>query len=145
MKTERQQRRAGTSNRRGTPAPQRSLEEELGPAVLDACRAIWSEFVELSSFEPRSFGDDEQELLHWYAELQFRLGAGGGRCSECGAHVRHALPMRVEMEDSILDFRCLCTRCMVAFEQQAERMWYTVAGRFIEHPIRCGRAEKIAA
>jgi len=114
----------------------RDLEHELGPAVLDACRCIWREFVELSSLDPQSFADDEQELLRWYAELQFRLGTGGGHCDECGAHVRHALPMRAEIGDSVRDYHCLCTRCLVAVEHEADRIWYTVAGRHIEHPIR---------
>src|SRR5947209_7387653 len=70
----------------------RDLEHELAPAVLDACRSLWQEFADLSALDPRAFCNDEHELLRWYAELHFRLGSGGGRCVECGAHVRHALP-----------------------------------------------------
>lgn len=133
-------RRASISDRNSHPQselrPRRSLENELGPAVLDACRSLWSEFVELASVDPESFSDNEHELLRWYAEVQFQLGSGGSRCAECRAHVRQAIPIRVEIADAVRDFRCLCTRCIVGFEHEADRMWYTVAGKLIEHPIR---------
>ena len=123
-------RRAGFSGRH-------DLDRELGSAVLDACRSLWREFVELSSVNPSAFPVDEQDLLRWYAEWQFRLGAGGGRCGECRTHVRHALPMRCELRDgSERRFLCLCTRCMVALEHSCDRMWYDLGDRVIEHPLR---------
>ena len=122
------------------------LELELAPAVLDACRNLWREFSELSCIEPGSFCDQEHELLRWYAELQFRLGAGGGRCVECRAHVRHALPIRAEiLGGSVREFLCLCTRCVVAVEHAASRMWYMIEDKLIEHPLRGRRVQRQAA
>lgn len=135
-----QSERAGISHR------PRDLERELAPAVLDACHLVWKEFAELSGSDPSAFPDDEQDLLRWYAELQFRLGGGGGRCVECRAHVRHALPLRAEMSNgSIREFLCLCTRCVVAIEHDADRIWYMVGDQRIEHPIRCRRFHRRAA
>ncbi len=124
----------------------RDLEHELAPAVLDACRSLWREFAELSCLDPDMFSEDEHELLRWYAELQFRLGAGGGRCVECRAHVRHALPIRAELMDgSAREFLCLCTRCLVAVEHEADRMWYVLGDKLIEHPVPWRRAHRKAA
>ncbi len=125
--------------------PSRELEIELAPAVLDACRSLWREFTDLASLDPDTFCEDEHELLRWYAELQFRLGAGG-RCAECRSHVRHALPVRVEMPDgAVREFPCLCTRCLVAVEYGAARIWYRVDDKLIEHRISRGRVLRKAA
>lgn len=116
--------------------PSRDLELELAPAILDACRSLWREFADLASLDPQTFCEDEHELLRWYAELQFRLGAGGGRCAECRAHVRHALPIRAEMPDGcVREFLSLCTRCLVAIEYDAVRVWYRMGDKLIEHPL----------
>jgi hypothetical protein len=124
----------------------RDLEHELAPAVLDACRSLWEEFAALSCLDPKMFSEDEHELLRWYAELQFRLGTGGGRCIECRAHVRHALPIRAEDYDGFVrEFLCLCTRCLVAVEHVSDRIWYVVGDKLVEHPLRGGRVRRQAA
>ena len=126
--------------------PSRNLELELAPAILDACRSLWREFAELSSLDPYTFSDQEHELLRWYAELNFRLGTGGGRCVECNAHVRHALPIRAEtLDGSMREFLCLCTRCLVAVEYDAIRIWYVIDNKPVEHPVRGYRAYRQAA
>ena len=124
----------------------RDLELELAPSVLDACRSLWREFADLGSVDPDRFCEDENELLRWYAELQFRVGAGGGRCAECRAHVRHALPIRAEMPDGgVREFLCLCTRCLVAMEYEAIRIWYRLDDKLIEHALCGGRMLRQAA
>ncbi len=126
--------------------PARDLELELAPAVLDACRSLWREFADLAALDPNTFSDHEHELLRWYAELQFRLGAGGGHCAECRAHVRHALPIRAEMLDGhVREYLCLCTRCVVAIEYEAIRMWYMIGDKLIEHPFDANRVLRQAA
>lgn len=125
--------------------PTRDLELEFAPAILDTCRTLWREFAELSSLDPIAFCEREHELMRWYAELQFRV-SGGGRCVECRAHVRHALPIRAEtLDGSVREFLCLCTRCLVALEQDADRIWYMVDDRLVEHPIACRRSYRKAA
>jgi hypothetical protein len=50
-------------------------------------------------------------LIQCYAELQFKLN-GGAKCPMCRAHVRHVVPVRVELQDgTVKDHSCLCTRC----------------------------------
>lgn len=136
---------ASRCQHRNSTLSAKDLGRELGSAVLDACRSLWCEFVELSLLEPKSFDNNEQELLHWYAEVRYQIDGRGGHCTQCRAHVRHAIPLRVEIDDAIRDFPCLCTRCIVGFEYQADRIWYTVAGKFIEHPVRCARSREKAA
>ncbi len=122
------------------------LEDELAPAVLDACRSLWIEFTELSRLDPLMFSENERELLRWYAEQEFRLGAGGSRCVACRAHVRHALPIRAEAGDgSVREFLSLCTRCLVALEYESDRIWYVVGDRLIEHYVPRRRANRKAA
>ena len=126
--------------------PSRDLELELAPAVLDTCRSLWREFADLATINPGTFCHDDYELLRWYAELQFRLGAGGGRCVECRAHVRHAVCIRAEMLDGCMrEFLCLCTRCLVAVEHDANRMWSVIEDKLIERPLRVRRVLQQAA
>jgi hypothetical protein len=111
---------------------QTCLEDELGPAVLEACCSLWREYSELSGTAPTAFPVCEQALLLWYAELQFRT-RGGGRCSECGSPVRHALKVRAERHDgSTRTYLCLCTRCLVAEEALAGQVLFRVAGQWVE-------------
>jgi hypothetical protein len=74
----------------------------------------------------------KRELLRSYAELQYRI-SGGGRCSLCNAHVRHALPVSVQSEDGMLTrFECLCTRCFEGERVRAQRVSIH-AGEVIQH------------
>lgn len=74
----------------------------------------------------------KRELLRSYAELQYRI-SGGGRCSLCNAHVRHALPVSVLSNDGILTrFECLCMRCFEGERVRAQRV-SIYAGEVIQH------------
>lgn len=84
-------------NRRG-PIPERTLQDYL--------RAL-EENADVSP-EQR-----QEKLLQAYAELQYSL-RGGARCSVCGAHVRHALPVTVECQGKPRHYDCLCLRCLAA-------------------------------
>lgn len=74
----------------------------------------------------------KRELLRSYAELQYRI-SGGGRCSICNAHVRHALPVSMQSNDGALThFECLCTRCFEGERVRAQRISIH-AGEVIQH------------
>jgi hypothetical protein len=74
----------------------------------------------------------KRELLRSYAELQYRI-SGGGRCSVCNAHVRHALPVSVQSHDGTLTrFECLCTRCLEG-ERVRSRRVSIYAGEVVQH------------
>jgi hypothetical protein len=74
----------------------------------------------------------KRELLRSYAELQYRI-SGGGRCSVCNAHVRHALPVSVRSHDgTITKFECLCTRCFEGERVRAQLISIR-AGEVIQH------------
>jgi hypothetical protein len=108
------------------------LEDELGSAVLDACFSLWREYSELSETAPSAFPVCEQDLLFWYAELQFKT-RGGGRCSQCGSPVRHALKVRAERHDgSTRTYVCLCTRCLVSEEALSVRVQFRFASQWVE-------------
>ncbi|MGZ4832120.1 MAG: hypothetical protein ACXVZQ_04285 [Terriglobales bacterium] len=130
---------------RPVPATQHQeirLEEELAPAVLDACFTLWREYSDLSERAPSAFAVCEDELLSWYAELQYKT-RGAGKCSNCRTAVRHALKVRVECSGgSTRTYVCLCTRCLVAEEALADRVLYRVAGRWIESRHAREKAER---
>jgi hypothetical protein len=74
----------------------------------------------------------KRELLRSYAELQYRI-SGGGRCSVCNAHVRHALPITVQSHDDTLTrFECLCTRCFEGERVRRKRVSIH-AGEVMQH------------
>ncbi len=115
-----------------TPDKNGHLEQELGPAVLQACLALWREYSHLSEAVPMAFPVCERDLLTWYAELQYKT-RGGGKCSQCGAAVRHALKVRAERTDnSTRTYLCLCTRCLVAEEALSRRVLHNIAGNWVE-------------
>ena len=125
-----------------TPNQPAHLEEELGPAVLDACFSLWREYSELSEKAPSAFPQCEQELLTWYAELQFKT-RGGWRCSQCGTPVRHALKVRAERCDtSTRTYLCLCTRCLVAEEALSWHVLYRMGGEWVASRRQGAAAER---
>ena len=66
------------------------------------------------------------KVLNSYAELRFRLD-GGGKCTVCGASVRHTIPVKAEHEDgTVSSFTCLCTRCLEAERAVSARVTLTV-------------------
>lgn len=66
------------------------------------------------------------KVLNSYAELRFRLD-GGGKCTVCGASVRHTVPVKAEHADgTVASFTCLCTRCLEAERAVSERVTLTV-------------------
>jgi hypothetical protein len=115
-----------------TPDCNPRLEQELGSAVLDAGLALWREYSHLCEAAPDSFPECGRDLLTWYAELQYKT-RGGGKCSQCGAVVRHALKVRAERTDgSTRTYLCLCTRCLVAEETLSHVVLHQVAGHWVE-------------
>lgn len=114
------------------PQKQALLEEELGSAVLEACFSLWREYSELSQTAPSAFPVCGEELVGWYAELQYKT-RGGGRCSQCRAPVRHALKIRAERHDgSTRTYLCLCTRCLIAEEAVSHHILHRVATHWVE-------------
>lgn len=66
------------------------------------------------------------KVLTSYAELRYRLN-GGGKCTVCGASVRHIIPVNAEhMDGTVASFTCLCTRCLEAERAVSERVTLTV-------------------
>jgi hypothetical protein len=98
------------------------LEQELVPAVLEHCRFLSEEYASLARTAPAAFPFEDRDLLAWYAELKYKL-SGGGHCTICRAHVRHAVPVTSERADNItVIYACLCTRCLVAEEAISRRV-----------------------
>ncbi len=67
--------------------------------------------------EPGSSSYERQfRLLFSYAEMRFKLHAGG-RCALCQYAVRHLLAVTAQRDSGeVLSYQCLCNRCF-----QAER------------------------
>jgi len=104
------------------PKLPRSLGQELGLHVLDKCREIVEEYSELSRRAPEAFPFSDRDLLTWYAEMRYKL-LGAGRCSMCGAHVRHALPVLAEFDErTVLLHTCLCPQCLDTQRSVARRV-----------------------
>jgi hypothetical protein len=100
----------------------RSLGQELGLHVLDKCREVVEEYSELSRRAPEAFPFSERDLLTWYAEMRYKL-LGAGRCSLCGAYVRHALPVLAELDETtVILHTCLCAHCLGAQKSAARRV-----------------------
>jgi len=100
----------------------RRLHQELGVSVLDKCRELVEEYTELSRRAPAAFPFSESELVSWYAEMRYKL-LGAGRCSLCGAPVRHALPVMAELdENTVILHTCLCAHCLASQESAARRV-----------------------
>ena len=66
------------------------------------------------------------KVLTSYAELRYRLN-GGGKCTVCGASVRHIIPVKAEHADgTVASFTGLCTRCLEAERAISDRVTLTV-------------------
>ncbi len=118
---------------------QQRMEDELGPAILEACNSLWREYTGRSEKAPAEFAVGKQDLLNWYAELQFKI-RGPGKCSQCRAPVRHALKVRAEHPDgSVRTYLCLCTRCLVAEEALSDRLRYRIGSEWVERPAKATR------
>ncbi len=122
-----------------SPLPQ---EAELAPAMLHVCTSLLREYLALPTPARVAFAGCEHELLSWYGELQYQM-RGAGRCSSCRCSVRHALKIRSEREEgSTRTFLCLCTRCMVAEEADAERLLVLVDGHWLEYRANATRRQE---
>lgn len=100
----------------------RPLDQELGAFVLDKCREVVEEYTALSRRAPEAFPFSERDLVTWYAEMRYKL-LGAGRCSLCGASVRHALPVMAGLEENtVIMHTCLCEPCMSAQQSAARRV-----------------------
>src|ERR1700739_694717 len=107
-----------------TPKPKlpRPLDQELGAFVLDKCREVVEEYRDLARRAPEAFPFSEHDLVTWYAEMRYKV-LGAGRCSMCGGHVRHALPVMAELEENtVIMHTCLCEQCMSAQKSVARRV-----------------------
>ena len=92
-------------DRRG-PIPEKTLQDYL--QALEESAGVTPE-------------ERQRQLLRAYAELQFSL-RGGARCSACGAHVRHALPVTVERAGKPKHYDCLCLRCLAGEKAAAGKV-----------------------
>ena len=111
-------------DRRG-PIPERTLQDYL--------RAL-EENADLTPEER------QVTLLQAYAELQYSL-RGGARCSACGAHVRHALPVTVERKGKTHHCDCLCVRCLEAEKAAAGEVTLRVGKAAFHYSAAQGTAE----
>jgi hypothetical protein len=130
-----------------TPKPKlpRPLDQELGAFVLDKCRELVEEYTALSRCAPEAFPFSERDLVTWYAEMRYKL-LGAGRCSMCGAHVRHALPVMAELEENtVIMHSCLCEPCMSAQQSVARRVTLCLQRTAVEMPAAAPEAVGAAA
>ncbi len=75
----------------------------------------------------------QANLLFSFAELKYRM-SGGGKCGVCRAHVRHVLPVEVEHDDGkLVQFPCLCTRCLVAEKASARRVTLKIGNASVHY------------
>lgn len=91
--------------------------------------------------------DKEWKLLTSYAELLYKLN-GGGRCSLCGAAVRHVLPATAEHDDgTVKEYHCLCTRCLQAERAVSDRLTLKVGRATLDYsrPERNPKTRKFRA
>ena len=116
-----------TPNRRG-PIPEKTLQDYL--------RAL-EESADLTPEERQA------HLLRAYAELGFSL-RGGARCSACGAHVRHALPVTVERAGKPKHYDCLCLRCLAAEKAAAGEVTLRVGKASFHYSAAKGQADGTA-
>ena len=74
----------------------------------------------------------QRRLLMSYAEFRFKM-RGGGKCSVCRASVRHVLPVKVErLNGTMLEYPCLCTRCIEAEKPLSRRVSMEIGQARIE-------------
>ena len=87
------------------------------------------------------------KLLSSYAELQYELH-GGGKCTLCGAAVRHILPAIAEHDDgTVKEYACLCTRCLQAERAVSEKLTLKVGRTTLDYsrPERGPKTRKFRA
>ena len=82
---------------------------------------VLQDYFEALADEPAS-PTRVRQVLTSYAEVRYRLN-GGSHCAICHAHVRHVLPVTIRRaDDSIVNFECLCQRCMQGEEALAKSL-----------------------
>ena len=106
------------------------MTEKNRPIPLE----LWQEYLKtLDETKDASPEKKRERLLISFAELQYGLH-GGALCSVCRAHVRHVLPVRSEREDgTVLDYACLCTRCLEGEKALATRVRVGIGEAYVEY------------
>ncbi len=80
------------------------------------------EYLEALADEDELPARRQRRLLLSYAEFHFKM-RGGGKCAVCRASVRHVLPVKVERRNgTMLQYPCLCTRCIEAEKPVSRRI-----------------------
>jgi hypothetical protein len=75
----------------------------------------------------------QRRLLMSFAEFRFKM-RGGSKCAVCRASVRHVLPVNVErLNGTLLEYPCLCTRCMEAEKAVSRRVVLQIGRAMIVH------------
>jgi hypothetical protein len=94
------------------------------------------EYLEALADEDELPSRRERRLLMSYAEFRFKMH-GGGKCAVCRASVRHVLPVKVErLNGTMLEYPCLCTRCMEAEKPVSRRISMAIGQARIEWVAR---------
>lgn len=94
------------------------------------------EYLEALADEDDLSSRRQHRLLMSYAEFRFKM-RGGGKCAVCRASVRHVLPVKVErLNGTMLEYPCLCTRCIEAEKPVSRRISMEVGQARIEWVAR---------
>jgi hypothetical protein len=126
--------RALAKSVKSTASVARSLDQELNFHLLEKCRDLVEEYIALAQRAPESFPFSERDLATWYAEMRYKL-VGASRCSLCGEHVRHSLPVMAELDDNTVVLHpCLCRHCLAAQESAARRVIVCLHRPLVEWP-----------
>ena len=116
------------------------LPDRRGPIPEKALQDYLRALEENADVTPE---ERQEKLLQAYAELQYSL-RGGGRCSACGAHVRHALPVTVERAGKPKHYDCLCLRCLAAEKAAAGEVTLRVGKAAFHYSAAKGRTDGAA-
>ena len=81
----------------------------------EVTQRILQEYLEaLAEVQEQPEAKRAKQLLTSYAEFRFHF-AGGSRCAQCNASVRHVLPVTIARRNGDTEqYPCLCFRCIEA-------------------------------
>ncbi len=107
----------------------------MAPTKAEIELALAEYFETLAAAEDLLPEVRQRQLLLAFAELCFKL-RGGSHCAQCHAHVRHVVPVIVERNGALVQYACLCTRCIESERATAQKVTLRIGQAAIEfsHP-----------